>query len=218
MARPRKEEQTDLAARATDAALRLCGERGADRVTMQDIAAALGCRPPALYHHFPNKEALLLVVHDEGFRQLFAAKRAAVADADGPLDRLRRGGWAYVRFAAANPELYELMFNDRGPHRRREEDGGGTAADPARQALAVLEDTVRACQQAGCLTGVPAETAAFTLWSAVHGAIALALRRRSPFPGADGVETMAGAAVDTMVRWAAGTGGTVTFSPAPPPP
>ncbi len=200
MARPRKADQIDIATRAVEAALEICLSGAADRLTLGAVAQGIGCSAPALYRYFPSREALLLAVHDEGFRRLFAAKRAAgMAAGDDPVARLRLGGLAYVGFAFDNPALYELMFMDRGPYHRLTELAaeGAEMPDHARRALDFLRASIAAVQERGYLGGLDPDAAAFTFWSAVHGAIALALRRRAPFP-AEG-RRAAEAAVGTMM-------------------
>jgi AcrR family transcriptional regulator len=99
MVRPRKAEATDIRRGAVEAALTLLAERGLE-ITMGEVAAAAGCRAPALYHHFRNKDALLRAVHDEGFRRLDTEKLGVAARTEGdPLARLAEGGNAYVAFA-----------------------------------------------------------------------------------------------------------------------
>ncbi|MDQ2101268.1 TetR/AcrR family transcriptional regulator [Azospirillum isscasi] len=227
MVRPRNDERIDIRSRAVEAAARLFVERGTERVTLQDIAADVGCRAPALYRYFPNKEALLLEVHDEGFRRLYAFKadagRAAGGDA---VARLRLGGLAYIRFALENPNLYELMFNDRGPHRRleelrasRSEGAADGTEDMAQRCLRFLETSIRDCQAAGYLQGLDTETAAFTFWSAVHGAASLALRGRGPFDVSRVDATVAQRAVvqtvETMMALVAASRRTNTDGTAP---
>ena len=47
-----------------DAALRILDEWGLPELTMRRLGAALDVQPSALYHHFPNKQALLAAVAD----------------------------------------------------------------------------------------------------------------------------------------------------------
>jgi len=47
-----------------DAALRILDEWGLSELTMRRLGAALEVQPSALYHHFPNKQALLAAVAD----------------------------------------------------------------------------------------------------------------------------------------------------------
>lgn len=212
MARPRDADRIDIPARAIEAAIRISRERGLDAVTLREIAAEVGCRAPALYRYFPGKEALLLAVHNEGFRRLYAMKlevgEATTADA---FSRLRQGGLAYVRFAEDHPRLYEIMFNDRAPFRQMahlQATGEAGGEDFARHSLRFLRDSIVACQDEGYLEGLDPDVAAFTFWSAVHGAISLSLRGR--VPSAAGHDTaMAEAAVETIMRLVAATRRTV---------
>ncbi len=196
MARPRGAERTDLRAAAIAAAARIAAARGVDALTLRDVATEAGCTAPALYRYFSSKEALLLALHDEGFRILYAEKVAVAVRAGGDaFARLRLGGLAYVRFALEHPALYEVMFNDRGPARAIEAQGG---EDHARRSLGFLRASIEACQAEGYLPGIDPDAAAFTFWSAVHGAVALALRRRAPVTEAPPREA-AEQAVETMM-------------------
>lgn len=206
MARPREADRIDIPARAIHVAIELFETRGIDRVTLQDIAAEVGCRAPALYRYFPNKEALLLAVHNEGFRRLYATK-LDVGEATRPnaFERLRQGGLAYVRFAHDNPRLYELMFNDRAPFRQLialQVNGDAGSEDFARHTLTFLRESILACQAEGYLLGLDPDITAFTFWSSVHGAISLSLRQRAPDDGNDS-GAIAARAVDTMMHFVA---------------
>ena len=69
------------------AAERLFAERGFLAVRLEDIGAAAGVSGPAIYRHFPNKEALLVELLVGISTRLLAGARAVVADAR----RRRRG-------------------------------------------------------------------------------------------------------------------------------
>jgi TetR/AcrR family transcriptional regulator, tetracycline repressor protein len=59
-------------------ALHVLGEVGLPDLTMRRLGAELGVQPSAIYHHFPNKQALLGAVADE-----IIARGPQVADAAG---------------------------------------------------------------------------------------------------------------------------------------
>lgn len=208
MARPRNEERIDIPPRAVEAAIALFAARGADRVTLQEIAGEVGCRAPALYRYFPNKEALMLAVHNEGFRRLYATKvDVGETQPTDAFERLRQGGLAYARFARDNPQLYEVMFTDRAPYRQLRAlqaagDPGGE--DFARRSIAFLRESIMRCQAEGYLVGLDPDITAFTFWAAVHGAISLALRQRVPFDEITG-GAIADGAVETMMHLVATT-------------
>lgn len=52
------------------AALRAFRDRGYHGTTLDDIARQLGVRKTALYHYFPDKEAILYACHREGLEEL----------------------------------------------------------------------------------------------------------------------------------------------------
>jgi len=52
------------------AALRAFRERGYHATTLDDIAEQLGVRKTALYHYFPDKEAILYACHQESLAEL----------------------------------------------------------------------------------------------------------------------------------------------------
>lgn len=111
MARPRKEQELDIARRAVEETIPLLARRGDFDVPLAEVAQAVGCTAPALYGHFQNKNALLRAVRDEGFRRLYDEKLAVTERMrTDPLGYLREGSYAYVRFALGHPTLYRLMF------------------------------------------------------------------------------------------------------------
>lgn len=198
MARPHKTQALDIPRRAIDFTIELLNEKDAAAITLAEVAARVGCRAPALYNHFRNRDALLKAVHDEGFNRLYASKLAMKSLRVGTvLDRLREGGLAYLAFAHDNPALYRLMFFP--PQTTGLElDGDTFSRDPARKTLDFLRASVTASQQQGYLPGREPDEVAFMLWSAVHGAALLIAQRRIPAQTLD-AEALSLATVNTLV-------------------
>jgi AcrR family transcriptional regulator len=202
MARPRKDQALDIRARAITETIRLLGEMDARNLTLARVAAAVGCRPPALYGHFRDKNALLRAVHDAGFARLYADKLDVGADTQGDaLARLRQGGRAYVRFALENPALYRLMFD---PPPGSGLDDAPFDSDVGLKSLGFLRAGIVAAQREGYLPGADPDAIAFTLWSAVHGAVSLLLQGRAPTTETDPMAA-AGAVVDRVMAFIAAT-------------
>lgn len=205
MVRPRKDQQIGIRGRAIEEATRLLERTTAAELTMQEVAAAVGCRAPALYNHFRNKDDLLRAVHDAGFERLFAGKLAlAGRSAISAFERLRAGGIAYIAFALENPSLYRLMF---APPPSSD---AGAAENPFRndlglKSLALLRASIVGCQGEGYLPGQDPDVVAFTLWSAVHGAASLMLQDRAPVSEAVDGDRLARRVVDTMMAFVAAT-------------
>ncbi|MGY1741219.1 MULTISPECIES: TetR/AcrR family transcriptional regulator [unclassified Blastococcus] len=150
-----------------------------EAVTLRAVAREAGVSAPAVYGHFPDLEALLDAVVDEGFDRLRATIERAVAPLEDPGERLVAGCRAYVEAGLAAPARYRAMF---GPRRGR----GG-------EAFAVLVDGVAACVAAGRSDSTDPAADAALLWTALHGAVAL--RAGAPEDGSD---------LDAVVRALAG--------------
>lgn len=84
---------------------------GIEALTLRRLAARARVTPPALYHHFRDKNDLLCALAERGFSDLEARITLGPADGAGQLEEVISGFvHAYVGYAAAHPERYELMF------------------------------------------------------------------------------------------------------------
>jgi AcrR family transcriptional regulator len=101
------------------AARRLIAERGADAVTMDDIAAAAGVGKGTVFRRFGSRAGLMMVLLDEDERasqQAFLFGPPPLGPDAPPLDRLLAFGRDRLRFAHAHHEL--LSAANRDPHAR----------------------------------------------------------------------------------------------------
>src|SRR2546421_9502967 len=80
-------------------AARLFASRSYYGVTVDDIGDALGLSGPALYRHFPSKEALLVAVFDQVIEQQRERLAEALAEAAGPRAALESMIRLHVQFA-----------------------------------------------------------------------------------------------------------------------
>lgn len=85
-------------------AARLFASRGFYAVTVDDIGEAVGLTGPALYRHFPSKEALLVAVFDQVIEQWTERIRQVVSDAPDPGSALRAMLRLHVEFAVEQSE------------------------------------------------------------------------------------------------------------------
>lgn len=101
----------DLRAALIDTAIELIAEHGGVRgFSMAEASRRLGVAVSAPYAHFTDREDLLAAVAVrafESFRDAFAAELSRFAD---PADRLVAVAGAYVRFAAASPAMFEMLY------------------------------------------------------------------------------------------------------------
>jgi len=75
--------------RLFESMMQLIVEQGYDTVTLADVAAAAGVGRTAVYNHFPDKESVLLAMADDATERYLVRLRAAMADDDAPLAKLR---------------------------------------------------------------------------------------------------------------------------------
>jgi AcrR family transcriptional regulator len=98
-----------------EAARRLIAERGADAVTMDDIAQAAGVGKGTVFRRFGSRAGLMLVLLDEDERavqQAFMFGPPPMGPGAPPLDRLVAFGRARIAFAHAHHELLSAAARD----------------------------------------------------------------------------------------------------------
>jgi AcrR family transcriptional regulator len=165
--------------RILDAARELFTSQGYEAVTMRRIAQKVEYTPTALYFHFQNKKALLQELSDRDALAL-GVEFGKLRGVKAPLERVRRMGEAYIRFALAHPNQYRLLFMTPQPALSPEHSSipkGNLDQD----AYALLVQTIAEAIAAGLLGRefTDAEQVAQVLWSAMHGFVSLILARHN---------------------------------------
>ncbi|ODU24704.1 TetR/AcrR family transcriptional regulator, partial [Sphingopyxis sp. SCN 67-31] len=110
----------DLRAAVTAAGMKRLTEGGDAELGLRALARDVGVSATALYRHFPDKEALLDALADEGLRRLGALQAQAWLKAGGGKAGFLAIGVAYVRFAHEDPAIFRLSFTRQMPERYRE--------------------------------------------------------------------------------------------------
>lgn len=157
-----------LAAALVQASRALIEAEGFSAFNLRAVTRAVGVTQPAVYRHFPSREALLQAVMLDGYGDFDRAAVAAAGE-DEPYGRLQRLGVAYVDFAARNPGWFRLVFG------RRDAVAGASAgvhAIPQGQAL-VLSAFARLLDPEDCAFGAHYRA----WWGLVHGLSFLVIER-----------------------------------------
>jgi len=94
------------------AAEQLIAERGFLAVRLEDIGAAAGVSGPAIYRHFPNKEALLVELLVGISTRLLDGGRAVVEKAPSPTSALDGLIEFHLDFALTEPDLIRIQDRD----------------------------------------------------------------------------------------------------------
>lgn len=109
---------SDTARSILVSARRLLDEGGASAVSMRKVAELVGVTAMAIYRHFPDREALLNALADQGFAELSSAVLTRVPP--GPvMDRMETALEIHLDFALGHPHLFELMFLAKRPGARQ---------------------------------------------------------------------------------------------------
>lgn len=108
--RPKSDRRSLLLA----AAARLMADRGYPAVRLEDIGAAAGVSGPAIYRHFPGKEALLVELLVGVSRRLLDGARTVVASAADPVQALEGLIELHLDFALGEPDLIRVQDRDLG--------------------------------------------------------------------------------------------------------
>jgi AcrR family transcriptional regulator len=172
--RLKQEFRDDILAAAGD----LFATEGYPSVSIRKIADRVGCSPGTIYLHFEDKEAILSAICLETFVKLDKRMEAIRNDQGDPLERLRRGGRAYIQFALDHPHHYVVTFGTGGAAQSRSQEAHSAGAG----SFDCLRHCVRQCVDAGRLRKSDVEELAQSLWSAWHGVVMLLIgKSRFPF-------------------------------------
>ncbi|HMH65631.1 MAG TPA: TetR family transcriptional regulator, partial [Rhizomicrobium sp.] len=90
------------------AARALFDEAGLEGLSMRRIAEKVGITPMAIYRHYPDKDALLNALMQDGFAAWEA--RVEKIRSPEPLVWLQAMGEAFLNFALSEPRRYEAAF------------------------------------------------------------------------------------------------------------
>jgi AcrR family transcriptional regulator len=156
-----------------DAALMMVEREGAKGVSLRAVARLAGVSPAAPYRHFAGKDSLLAAVAEEGFRALSELlEEASKANPAVPLAELRAIGLAYVKFAAAHPSHFRVMFGpeiaDKNEH--------PALLDAAESAFAIVVRAIAALQRPDLEAGMAEpRRLAVAAWATFHGLATLTI-------------------------------------------
>src|SRR5262249_33474723 len=100
----------NLRAALIQTAIELIGERGLRDFSLAEASRRLGVAVSAPYAHFADRDELLAAVAVQAFEVLYRELAHEIARHQQPADRLAAMARAYVRFAAANRPLFEVLY------------------------------------------------------------------------------------------------------------
>lgn len=105
--RPKAGEEALTRERILEAALRLADDEGMGALSMRRLGRMLEVDPMAIYHHLPNKEALVSGVVE----QVFSEMRVSPVEERTWQERVRDFAVAYRNLALAHPHLVRELVS-----------------------------------------------------------------------------------------------------------
>jgi TetR/AcrR family fatty acid metabolism transcriptional regulator len=96
--------------RILQAALEVFAQKGYHRALVDDIVRVSRTSKGAVYHHFPNKEALFLALVDEFAGRLAGAVATAIGEAHGALAKVEAALTAGLQAFASHRELARILL------------------------------------------------------------------------------------------------------------
>ena len=180
-----------------DAASELFVRDGFENVSMRRIAERIEYSPTTIYLHFKDKAELLDQVCHETFGRLANALARIQEQPADPLERLKRGLLAYIKFGLENPHQYRATFMIPLPKELAVAKHTKTDS-PGMRAFDFLRRSVSDCVTTGEFRKVDVELVSQTLWAGIHGVTSLLITHAEVFPWV-GREKVIHSMVDILV-------------------
>ena len=167
----------DLHNALIEAGTAILAEEGVAALDLRKVARRAGVSHAAPYRHFADKQALLVAIAEEGFRQLNQQIAAALASAgDTPREQLLHVARAYITFAVGAPAHLREMFSGLSIDR---------TAYPSLYTVSkasfwqITEIVQRGQQRGEIVVGDPTQLT-LVLWSMIHGFAMLLIEQQIP--------------------------------------
>lgn len=188
----------DLRRALTDAALEIIAEKDIESLSLREVARRVGVSHTAPYRHFPDKDALVAAVAQEGFEALKGELEAALqAHPSQPITQLQATGIAYVKYAITHRSHYRIMF---GVYINCAEERFPSLYQVAMQTLQVPYDAIVAGQAAGLIKMTDPKKLTWTVWSIVHGLATLLMDQQIPVSNAIAVDELATFVTQSLIE------------------
>jgi len=192
----RDRERAETREKILDAAREMFATRGVEATTMRAIAERIEYTPTAIYHHFKDKDELILEICHADFAKL-GRQFTSMERIDDPVERLRRIGRAYVEFAIEFPHHYRIMFMTSIPVHEHVE------KNPEEDAYGFLVATVGEGIAQGRFRPELADPdeLAQIVWAGVHGLVSLHLAKcHDPWIDWRDLRTTSMKSIEAMIR------------------
>lgn len=152
-------------------ALEILKEGTLQDLSLRALARKAGVSQTAPYRHFEDKEALIVVLIQEGSSLLHENMCRACEGLDDPLEQLINMGVSYYDFSQDYPAHFRLMFGGSLENKEKYL----PLFEQEQRGYDIIERVVGECMKLPGAPEVPANLVRLTCWSLVHGLASLIL-------------------------------------------
>lgn len=145
-------------------AIDIIATQGLSKINLRDLAIQCGVSATSVYRHYKNKEHLLAVIAEEGFKKLHQTMSATKEP-----NKFQKMGIAYIHFALHHQVHFQLMF---GPF--LEKKNYPTLLKASTEAYQLLRMQIEQGVAQGVMVG-DVDSLTRTAWATVHGTAVLLL-------------------------------------------
>ncbi|MEO0474243.1 MAG: TetR/AcrR family transcriptional regulator [Bacteroidota bacterium] len=161
----RKREIEAVKGAILQAARKLAIEDGWPKVSIRKIAVLIQYTPPVIYEHFKNKEAILIELESQGFRDLYRHMVDTRETKSDPKEQVLAMTETFWDWAFKHAELYQVMFNLEGIR------ASSTNPKALRETGDPVLESLRQIQLFAGQTDEPF----FHWWALVHGYVSMVM-------------------------------------------
>ncbi len=173
-------------------------EEGFEKASIRVIAERIEYSPATIYLYFKDKNELFHEIHEMGFDKLLEEMTVAIEGITDPIDELRARGFAYMKFAFQNPEMYDLMFILNAPMDTLKEEEDWHSGH---KCFMLLCESIQKGIESNQLKFSNIEIAAMSIWSFMHGMVSLKIRNRfKKFNEQSDVDLLMTASLEQMIE------------------
>jgi AcrR family transcriptional regulator len=159
----------NTADRIARVALSILEKEGPEAVSMRRVASAVGITPMAIYHHFPDREALLNTVTDREFAKLLSHIQSHPLNGSVE-NRVTAVMEGYVDYAFKQPRVFDYVFSRVRSDARKYPQDFRARRSPT---LNPIADMLGGEMEKGFLKKDEVWEVALGLWAHVHGYVML---------------------------------------------
>lgn len=185
-----------------DTAWEMVVTEGWQSFSLRKVADAIEYSVTVIYHHFENKDAILLEFIERGFRLLAEQLKKASIGQKTPAGEINAMAHAYRNFAFENQQYYQLMFGLGIP--TCETVSAIAERSGFRQVItttiSALTPTISALTPAGKETHVDPSLKYQAFWSMMHGLVSINMLAKSSIQFGDPAEDVLNDLIQSFIK------------------